>query len=494
MIRLRTSFLAAWIAVAACLSLAACIESGDQDQDGGHERIPCEDRLDCPALLGCVEGFCGHCALDRECAVTEYCHPVEQLCYPIYVGVCDIFIEEKKCPLGEFCVQGYCKDGSEVVFCTDDGGCQAGERCDRLNLVCVVDYGCNRDNECAINEVCNKATNRCESACTPETAEVVCGFGLVCDEFGRCVECFDDSQCGVGLTCNIGTNRCEGENSCFTDRDCYPGTVCNPQTRQCTVTPPDCLSSADCAEGMLCDPPSGLCVPEECRPDPLEPNDELAQAAKLGPGRTAELNLCPQDLDWFAIDLARGDRLQVIVNTDFLAADHFQIVLFDPEAAEVLQEDTLLIDHVVAQDGSYKLRTLTSDQQAGYSLIVTLSRGIPCDDDDFEPNDSALAARPIVAGTYGGLAVCPRDEDWYVLDRPLGSILQVRIEFPALQGDLDMDLLAGDAQTLVMRSATAGDSELVYVDDDPGTRFFIRVYADAQVGNSYEMQIDLLPR
>jgi hypothetical protein len=475
----------------ACLLAAACNANPEGPTDGGDDALICADRLDCPALLGCVDGICGHCLRDRDCSVTEFCQPIEHLCYPIFVGEC---LLNQDCELGWFCVQGTCMSGAQVIPCTRDEQCAQGQRCDRLNLVCVLDLGCNRDEDCAAGEVCNQASKRCESACTPETADVICGFGLVCDEFGRCVECFEDSQCGVGLLCNLQTNRCEGENACLTDRDCLPGTICNPQTRQCTIRPPDCLSTADCPNGTLCDPPSGRCVPEQCRPDSLEPNDGSQDAAKLGPGRTSELNLCPQDVDWFRIDLARGDRLQVIVNTDFLAADHFQIVLFDPSSSEVLQEDNLLIDHVVAADGSYLLRAQTSDQQAVFSLIITVSRGIPCDDDALEPNDSAVAARPVGAGLYPGLAICPRDEDWYVIERPLNQILQVRIEFPALQGDLDLDLLAGDGQTLVMRSATAGDAELVAVDDNPGTRFFVRVWADSQVGNQYELRVTLIPK
>ena len=471
------------------VGLGACNGKQSDPVDGGDSNIPCQDRLDCPARLGCVDGFCGNCVRDRDCSVTETCHPIERLCYPIFVGEC---ILNQDCDLGSFCVQGVCTPGDQVVACVEDGNCAPGERCDRLNLVCVLDLGCNRDEDCASGEVCNLASKRCESACTPETADVVCGFGLVCDEFGRCVECFDNEQCGVGLSCNLETNRCEGENSCVTNRDCLPGTICNPQTRQCTVVPPDCLSTADCTEGLVCDPPSGLCVAEECRPDPLEPNDSPDDPTPIGPGRTAELNLCPGDQDWFGIPLARGDRLQVIVNTDLLAADHFQVVLFDPQVNEVLQEDSLLIDHVVPEDGSYMLRTLTSDETISYSLIITISRGIPCDDDALEPNDSAIEASPLLAGTHSGLTVCPRDEDWFVIERPVDLTLLVRIEFPALQGDLDLDLLAGDGQTLINRSATAGNAEQVLAAGGSGTRFYVRVYADAQVGNDYEMQVTLL--
>ncbi len=475
----------------AALFLATCQGGPGGDTDAGPDITTCASRLDCPGKLGCVDGICGPCARDRDCLVNEWCHPLTSLCQPFGGDECRL---NEDCDLGSFCVQGYCKGADDVVPCSADDDCAASERCDPLNLVCIDDLGCNRDADCAVQEVCDLASNHCISACTPANQDVICGYGLVCDENGRCVECFSDDQCGVGMRCNTETMRCEGENACVTNRDCLPGQICNPQTYQCTVPTPACLSNADCASGTICDPSQGQCIPSSCQPDPAEPNESPATAAPLFTGRTDGFTLCPADLDWFAIDLSRGDRLQVIVNTDFLAADHFQVVLFDPEAQEVLQETSLLIDYTVAEDGAYLLRAQTTDPRAEYDLVVTVSRGIPCDDDEFEPNDSAYEAATVGQGDYSALAVCPHDEDWFVLQRPLDKRLEVRIEYPVAEGDLDLDLVAGDAQTLVMRSATAGNSEFVFADDDPGTRFFIRIYGTPQTANRYEMTIDLLPR
>ncbi len=468
--------------------------SPDQDQgDGGPSSLTCSKRLDCPDRLACMAGICDNCFRDRDCLVTEICNPLDQLCsrHPDMGDECRL---NEDCALGSFCVQGFCKTDSEVMPCQEDRDCLEGERCDPLNLVCVQDFGCDTDEDCAEGEVCSPANNRCERSCTPETQDAVCGFGLVCDELGRCVDCFSDEHCAVGLRCNPETRHCEGKNSCVTDRDCPWGQVCNLQTFQCTVTPPGCLSHADCPGGTICNLSSGECISEDCLDDRLEPNDEPSFAAPLEGGRTDRLTLCLQDLDWFSIQLARGDRLQVIVDTDFLASDHFQVALLSPEADDILHEDSLLIDHTVSRDGAYLLRVLTSDPRASYDLDVTISRGIPCDDDELEPNDSAYSAAPIASGRYPGLAICPHDEDWYVLDRPLDRRLEVRIDYPPLEGDLDLDLFAGDAQTVVMSSATAASSEFVFADDDPGERFFVRVYGSPQTANRYEMNVDLIPR
>ncbi len=459
--------------------------------DGGPDVRVCSSRLDCPGQLGCVDGVCGFCVRDRDCLVSEWCHPLDNLCHGTGGNECRL---NEDCDLGLFCVQGYCKQVSEVSPCTNDSDCLETERCDPWNLVCIEDQGCDRDGDCAATEVCDLALGRCVNACTIETQEAVCGFGLVCDADGRCVECLSDDQCGVGLTCNLDTMRCEGENSCVTNRDCLPGQTCNPQTMQCTVPPTACLSNNDCPDGTLCDSSLGQCISAECHDDAMEPNDDPAEAAALLAGRSDGFTLCPGDLDWYAIALSRGDRLQVIVNTDFLASHRFHTVLFDPSATEVLQEDSLLIDAVATKDAPYLLRIQTTDPQASYGLVVTISRGIPCDDDEFEPNDSAYAAWVLSPATFPKLVICPHDEDWFVIERPLDQRLEVKIEYPASEGDLDLDLIAGDAQTLIMRSATAGNSEYVFASDQPGTRFYLRVYADLQTANQYEMQVQFLPR
>jgi hypothetical protein len=469
------------------LLLGACAGGGGGGLDGGPDPITCQSRLDCPGRLGCNGGLCGPCQRDRDCLVSEFCHPLDQLCAPFYEGECAL---NQDCPLGDFCVQGQCIPASQVTQCLGAAQCAEGQRCDPLNLVCVRDLGCNRDEDCPAGEVCALATQRCQSACSPENQAVICGLGFVCDPFGRCVECYQDDQCGLGLRCNPETLRCEGQNSCQSSRDCAPGLVCNPQTRQCTTQPPLCLSNVDCPAGSQCDPSSGACVSLTCRPDRLEPNDLPDEAAPLSPGRLDGLNLCPGDRDWFAIELARGDRLLVIASTDFLDSQNFRLVLFSPDAAEVLREDNLLLDQVVPAPGAYLLRVQSLSSQVDYALLTTVSRGVPCDDDDLEPNDSALQARPVGAGSLTGLVICPRDEDWFVLERPAGTRLVARIDYPALEGDLDLDLLAGDGQSLVMRSATAGDTEVVWAEGGAATRFHLRVYAAPSTQNRYRLSVE----
>ena len=451
----------------------------------------CASRADCPEKLGCVDGICAKCARDRDCLGTEWCHPLEHLCAPAQGGECQ---QNANCAFGSFCVRGTCRTVSEVTLCSQPGDCLLGERCDPVNLVCLPDAGCNRDADCALSEVCDPAAQRCLPACSSESAEALCGAGMRCDPTGHCVECYQDDQCGAGLGCDPVTLRCAGQNSCTTDRDCPVEQICNPQTHQCTPRAGPCLSSADCPPGATCHPELGQCRVSLCPPDALEPNDDLSRASPLSPGPTRDLRLCPGDVDWFSIALARGDRVQVQAETNLMAAGQFHLQLRSPDSADVLQTDSLLIDRTVSTAGAYLLRVWSADPEQAYSLFVSLSPGTPCDDDAHEPNDTPSTATALTTGRLSGLVRCPHDDDWYALTRSAGQILQISLELPVTFGDLDLDLLSADGQTLLQRSATASATEQIIIDAQPGTRFTLRVYGAPETRNQYELIVTRLSR
>jgi Cys-rich repeat protein len=469
--------------------LCACGAPQDTPADGsGH--VPCASRRDCPGRQGCLDGICGPCSRDRDCAANEYCSPLDQLC-ALRPGFGDECSQNGDCPLGSFCVQGFCRGADQVAPCLNDLDCPEGQRCDPANLVCVLDLGCDRDSDCAAGELCDLGTRRCRPACTPENQEAVCGFGLVCTEEGRCVECFRDDQCGVGRTCDLEVLRCRGQNACLTSRDCPYGQVCNLQTLQCTVPPPACLDNRDCPLGSDCDTASGQCRSSDCRPDRYEPNDAPDLAAVLKTGRQDDLGLCPNDLDWFGVDLARGDRLQVLVDIDLFAADHFRLALFAPDAARLIQEDSLQIDATADADGRYLLRARSSDPERAYGLLLKISQGVPCDNDDWEPNDGVLQATPLAPGRWPGRVLCPYDEDWFVLQRSAGEPFEARIDFDPLQGVPSLDLIGGDGHTLLLRSQAPGTPQTVSGDGLAGTRFYLRVWAPQALSIRYDVTLSL---
>lgn len=438
-----------------------------------------------PALNACV-----NCERDRECARDEMCHPLERLCRlkPCFGRDCTIHDD---CGLGEFCVQGLCLVGSQttaagcrVSSCADGEVCDVGERCHPINRVCEEDLGCANDADCGEAQRC--VAGRCELACTAQTALEVCGLRRVCDD-GACVDCVKDGDCGAGLTCDREQKMCVSPFSCRNNRDCQAPLVCNRLTRECTVDPGPCVSEGDCPDDETCQLATGKCVPRACIPDRFEPNDSLERATPLPNGATTGLTLCDGDVDYFRVSLENGDRAQVAVDVDTLL--NFDVAILGP-VGEVLSQSDFAVRATANVDGDYYVRTRTDDAYVRYGLRLTVSRGIPCVDDEYEPNDSFLSASPMDPGDYLGLQVCPGNADWYQVSVREGDKLDVRIEMTALQGDLDLFLYDSDGKTLLGSSATVLDVEQVQTAVFTGSRVYAKVVgAAATTRNAYDLKI-----
>lgn len=478
------------ITVACALLIAACPK-----QSTTPDKEPeCSEAKACLGGLVCVEGVCSPCQRDRECGRTEFCHPLERRCQmrPCYGDQCSVHDD---CQLGEFCVQGLCLNPSQshpkgclVLSCAEGETCNEGERCHPTNLVCEEDLGCGADSDCAPSERCNVGSGACELACTPENAVELCGVRRVCDD-GICVDCTRDDDCGGGLTCDTKTRTCVSSNSCRSNADCVVPLVCNRLTNQCTESVPPCLSADDCLPGETCQLSTGRCVSASCVADRFEPNDQLPAARAIAIGTTKNLTLCAGDVDLFTLPLARGDRLLVVAEVDVLVP--FSLAILDPTGAAIATGN-LSVDATVAVAGDHYVRATSTDAYVRYGLRLALSRGVPCDADDGEPNESWVQATPIGPGDHYGLSLCPGDEDWYTVSVPFGQRLEVDLLSTALSGDLDLELYDSDGRRLLAASATPDDVERVSAAGFSGSRAYVRVKgASRTVQNRYDLSVRL---
>lgn len=453
---------------------------------------PCVDGMVCQIGAKPEENACVACKFDNECKRTEFCHPVERRCrlMPCFGTDCKVHDD---CGLGEFCVQGLCLRGSEstaegckVVTCAEGEICDAGQRCNPVNLVCEEDLGCSADVDCGDGMRCIVSAGRCELGCTPDTAAAVCGVTRVCAD-GACVDCTTDEHCGAGLNCDRERKICVAPFSCVSTRDCEPPLVCNSLTKQCTVDPGPCLSNEDCGIEDVCQLSSGKCVPALCVPDRYEPNDTLATARTIVVGAHPNLSLCQGDVDHLAVPLKRGDRLLAVVDVDpLLNADIALLGL----AGEVLAEGEFALTATVSVDGTYVLRLSSRDAYVRYGLRLTVSRGVPCDDDEDEENDDVTAAKPLEPGEYDRRSVCPADEDWWTIAVKSGDTVEVEVVHTALDGDLDVVLYDGDGRRELARSATTADTEIVRSNQFTGSRVYARVFgATPAQQNRYDLVV-----
>ncbi|MFW6368991.1 MAG: PPC domain-containing protein [Myxococcota bacterium] len=464
----------------------------DEDDNGVDPIVPaeCEGREDCEGGLVCINGFCTHCSRDRDCLEYEMCDPVTLSCEPLEDWGVDCSLHDE-CALGEFCVQGLCRTGEDVIPCANDAQCPEGEYCHPERLVCEEDLGCFDDSRCPEDHYCNLATNRCERTCTEENAEEVCPEGFRC-EGGRCVECVVDEDCGAGLTCDPEAGRCRGETHCFSDRDCLRPLVCNRKTGQCTEQPPPCVSSSDCVPGEVCEIRTGSCVSGECLPDDYEPNGSLEEAAQIEPGLYSNLTLCDGADDWFLLTLGAGDAISVTVTPPSLSGGNYSVSLLRPGGEQVLAQAGLQIDHTVQESGDHPLRIGTTDERSTYSMQVLVSRGEPCDDDPHEPNDFMAEAASLSEGAHYNLVRCPGNPDWFLVAHERESVMEVSLIHEPLDGDLDLYVYDSDGTTLIGKSAGTDPVESVEVEGTSAGRFFIEIVADQRVSNSYDLVLEVL--
>jgi len=126
-----------------------------------------------------------------------------------------------------------------------------------------------------------------------------------------------------------------------------------------------------------------------------------------------------------------------------------------------------------------------------------------CDDDEFDgvaPNGSFENATPVADGNtravqYGGLQLCTNDKDWYIIEVPQDSGLEVDLFFDHEDGDLDVRLhRLTDGQTNFVASGfSVSDNETVYVQraDAPST-YLIEIFTFGQAARiPYGMSVNV---
>jgi hypothetical protein len=479
----RTSILllALGAALAGCSKEKEPIASTDA---GGPE---CATRADCLALgeehrgeVCSVNGRCESCASDGQCELREECDPESSRCVfkPGWGDDCSLNAD---CDAGELCVQGLCVSEREATLCVD-GECLAeGQRCNRVNGVCEQDLGCLSDTDCAQAEICNVPSHACVTRCTAETVLDDCGLGQVCYE-GRCSACATNADCPSGLACDLKLLQCvtDGSARCLSDRDCEVGLTCNAATGFCTSEPPPCLSDEDCLADERCEVSSGRCEPGSCQPDRWEPNDQRADAKQLAAGTFSGMTLCNREQDWYSLTMARGDRLDVFVDADPMLDGLLETRLLDAQG-RVLVYGSLALDRTVAANGTYYLELQSTDSWVLYGLRLSISKGVPCDDDRFEPNDyKSMATSLNSAGEVDGLTICGPDVDYYFVRPPAGQGARIELHQEPTEGDLDLLVLAPDGVTELGRSETLEPVESVEIPaaQAPEDGLIVRVGSD----------------
>ncbi len=338
--------------------------------DGGLCHPRCGDDDDCPGAQICIAAN-GHCREPAECGAPEDCAGLRQCRYDgrcftpecaenadCDEGACvdetcaaaapADCVADGECPGAQVCARAGvcvldqacradadCPDGTPVcsvadglcVVCAVDAHCQPGERCDGGR--CVYLGGCDGDEDCPGDRACGQdGLCRPADGCpgdrfdgtVPTLAARTHGGLLLCD--GTQDRFVVEQRAGEGIRVVLRHDADAGDLSL--DLQTGPP-LAQPLGRsdgtlgvEAVQAPGDALARP---LHIVVSGRPGFSTPytltverlphDACAPDAFEGvsgNDDAARAVGLDVGAHA-LSLCPEDEDWFALELAAGTRL-----------------------------------------------------------------------------------------------------------------------------------------------------------------------------------------
>ncbi|MEZ4467465.1 MAG: PPC domain-containing protein [bacterium] len=230
--------------------------------------------------------------------------------------------------------------------------------------------------------------------------------------------------------------------------------VVEADARVADATPPapDAAPTVDAAE------PDAAPITPCAQEDDLAPNQRPRQAAPIEPGFSrADLYICPDQADFFAVALAAEQRIRVELAADPVDRD-LDLVVLDASGEELAgsygEYGEEALRFVAPAAGTYIIQVQSyRGQTARYRLTVAqgcrldaacgdeqvcdtleetcapYSAGA-CGDDAHEPDDRHAQAGLLGAAAVEGL-ICPQDRDWFAVDIADGDTVEVEVGFTA---------------------------------------------------------------
>ncbi|MCB9553331.1 MAG: lamin tail domain-containing protein [Myxococcales bacterium] len=261
-------------------------------------------------------------------------------------------------------------------------------------------------------------------------------------------------------------------------------------------------------------------------PDDFEPNEDIGSATPIVAGSYADLSICGDDVDFYAIEICAGGTLTLdvlfthadgdidalfgdaddIITSSESGSDNEQIVFLNdgPTAtfyAQVFGFDGAensyslevaidgcdgpveICDNGVDDDADDATDCADADCAADPACVV-------CPDDANEPNETIADATPVMAGAYADLAICgDGDVDVYAIELCAGGTITVDVTFIHEAGDLDADLRDGADAEIDTSTGTTDAEQLVYTNRGAVATYYIRVFGFNGAQNPYDLAI-----
>ncbi len=318
---------------------------------------------------------------------------------------------------------------------------------------------------------------------------------IVEDAATNCSDDIDHDCRGGDVMCDEGAEDSDGD-GVPDDQDCAPENADIPGAEEI----PNNGLDDDCNP----ETPDEVEVCEDDAFDMAAPNNspETATAvedANRVRGQFGALAICDADRDWYRIDLAEGDGLEIDITFMHSEGD----VDMRLERLEENGGRTFIASSTSRNDfetvyerrapvaATYLVSVYRFNDRPGRSAYtMNVNVFSQCSDDTpgatSEHNDEASQAKPLP--TMGEMRqICDYDEDWYsfTLTEP-GNVRLDLIFTHRLGGDIDMALHAA-GETSPMRSArSTSDNELIELQLETGT-YNVRVWGVGAAQNSYQL-------
>jgi|GEM_PF-2421023 len=355
------------------------------------------------------------------------------------------------------------------------------------------------------------------------TSDVDCPSYAVCNEVGACaLTCTSSSDCGDDELC-VRTPGGRSDQGVCTRADGSPVDGDGQCLMPDEPVEPDAGVSPD--GGSPIDGGNAPDAGPTCVEDAFEPNSASTPPAPVEVD-VFRATLCDGDDDHYrlptpagpvqvSLRVLRGDSelrfiIANVVNGEVLFADETVDGLWvsPPFTSVVPGEDTLMVTS--SSDVEYLVTLRALDPQDGGVVvdggptdggIVTPDGGVDggepidgggpdpdggaaCEDDAFEPNDTAAEAAAHDGRPAGRL--CPNDDDHYAIDLEAGATLTARLSAMGVP----MELLGPLPSQTARAFSSTGD--LVYRANGVAGTFALRVIA-SDVERVYALDIDVTP-
>jgi len=230
-------------------------------------------------------------------------------------------------------------------------------------------------------------------------------------------------------------------------------------------------------------------VDPTCIDTTLEPNETAELAIVLPPNTYDDLRICPDDKDYFAVNVPVG--FTVTVDITFAHSDgDLDLKITDggsQVAGSFSETDNESTSYTNSAGGDRNFGIQVQDVTPGggsnvpYSMVITLEEGqtVNCDPDFFEANDTFETAFPADAHDYTSTIMCADDDFFAITGGTVGQ--KVVASVSADDGtDLDLDLeILDPSGSVVASSSDAGASEQLEWSIATDGNYVVRVFRSA---------------